>query len=81
MFGLTVLIADTSDGGWHHDHWFLFPLLWLIVIALAIFFWRRGCGGPRRRDPARSVLAERYARGEITIEEYLERLGHLDARP
>jgi uncharacterized membrane protein len=27
------------------------------------------------------VLAERYARGEITIEEYRERLGHLDARP
>ena len=36
--------------------------------------WGYGYGGP----DARAILAERYARGEITHDEYRERLGHLE---
>jgi putative membrane protein len=56
---------------WHEGGpWFLlFPLFWLIVIGTFVFlFGRRGRhwhGGS-----AEAVLAERYARGEITEEEY-----------
>jgi len=71
-----------------HWHWFwlwpLVPLFWFLVFFLIfrLFFWRGrragwGCGygGPT----ARTILAERYARGEITVDEYRERLGHLQA--
>lgn len=36
--------------------------------------------GPARRDPderAREILAERYAQGELTTDEYRERIGEL----
>ena len=68
---LTLLSTDT----WHHDgppFWPIFPLLWFAFIATVIFFVvRRGgrCGG--RSGEAR--LAERFANGEIGVEEYHER--------
>jgi putative membrane protein len=74
LYALTL--ASHGDGpGW----WILFPLFWLAVIA-AFFWW-----GPRRwrrppadpRDRGREVLAERFARGEITVDEYRERLAQL----
>ena len=74
-----TLLADT----WHGPGpWILvFPLLWFGVIALALFlFARRGCG-PRGRwagAAGRSVLDERFARGEITADEYRERRSVID---
>jgi len=62
----------------HYGHWWFgfFPLLWFGVILLFWgVFWRRGRwyhqhgGGPS----AEQVLGERYARGEITEEEYRQR--------
>jgi putative membrane protein len=55
---------------WGPGPWFLVvPLFWLaVVVTLAFFF-----GGRRRRwhvGSAEAALAERYARGEITEEEY-----------
>ena len=47
---------------------------------MRLFFWR-GRRGPWRYDhrpDARAILAERYARGEISYDEYRERLGHLE---
>ncbi|MDP9067372.1 MAG: hypothetical protein M3N53_03350 [Actinomycetota bacterium] len=61
----------------HHDHsgwWPIFPLLWLAFFFGIIFLIRRrgGCGsGGWRRGEA--VLAERYARGEISEQELDER--------
>jgi putative membrane protein len=74
MLASIALMADTN--AWHDGHhWILFPLFWLIVIAIAItLFRRRGFGG---RWSARTILAERFARGEISAEEYRERLGQL----
>jgi putative membrane protein len=79
------MLVSSSD--WHDHGWFwlwpLVPLLWLLVflVVLRFFFWR-GRSGPwahRYRGPdARAILAERYARGEITYDEYRERLGHLE---
>jgi putative membrane protein len=82
---LDTLFAS-SDGDGHHWFWFwpLVPLFWLLVFFffLRLFFWRGRRGpwaydGPRESN-ARAILAERYARGEITYDEYRERLGHLE---
>jgi putative membrane protein len=84
---VTALLAASSD--WHHHGWFWFwplvPLFWIIVFVLLarLFFWRapRGPWADHRRDgtaDARAILAERYARGEITHDEYRERLSHLE---
>jgi putative membrane protein len=61
----------------------LFGLLTLIGIALLIAVAVRALGGGIRRDRgatnaqrsvARRILDERYARGELSTEEYRERL-------
>jgi uncharacterized membrane protein len=43
------MIADSA--GSHHGHWWIvFPIFWLLLIAVVIaLFWRRG-RGPRDRD-------------------------------
>ena len=73
---LMSLLASQDD--WDHHWWLLWPLLWLVVIVTVVwFFKRRRWNGPRAQtgaDRARDILAERYARGEITGEEYRERL-------
>jgi uncharacterized membrane protein len=40
--------------------------------------WGGRCGG--RGNSARAILRERYARGEIGVDEYRERLGTLEER-
>ena len=67
----------------HEGGWFLFPFLWFFLIFGAIWFFSRrarrsggACWGPGRSS-GESVLAERYARGEITETEYKDRLGVL----
>jgi putative membrane protein len=51
-------------------------LLWAGLIATVVWFATRGARPPERSgvERARDVLAERYARGELTTEEYRERL-------
>jgi putative membrane protein len=81
---MTYLIADSWGNG--HHGWFLFiPLFWLLLFFFfaRVFFWRRGpwgwsYGGGRPRTDPREILAERYARGEISHEEYRERLSNLE---
>ena len=71
--------------------WFIWPLVILGIVLLVVFLVRGtttktpGHGGeaapPRdgesERSHAQDILDERYARGEITDEEYQERLRHL----
>jgi putative membrane protein len=59
--------------GWHGGPWFLvFPLFWIALLVGAWFLFRRGDGRGRARA-AEEILGERYARGEITAEEYRQR--------
>jgi len=75
----TSLLASAGD---HDEHWwFVFPFFWLLwvgVIASVIYFVFRGKA--RRwngHDRAKAILAERFARGEISGEEFRERLEQL----
>jgi len=62
------MLANT---GWWPGFW----LLWIVLLwsFFAFVFWRRRrfWGGPRASGEA--VLGERYARGEISEDEYRER--------
>jgi putative membrane protein len=85
---LPVLVAFGGDG-WRHGWgpgggwaWLWGPivlLLWVALVATVVWFVARSAR-PRQRsgvERAREVLAERYARGELTTEEYRERLEQL----
>jgi putative membrane protein len=67
--------------GWGPGPWWpIFPLFWLIlwgVVIFAIFRSRRSWGRWHSGPSPEGVLAERYARGEISESEYRERLGVL----
>jgi putative membrane protein len=75
-----TLLADHRDG-WGHGWWPLWPFLWLAVAVAVAVVWFLS---RRRREPrsggldrAREILAERYARGELSSEEYRQRLAEL----
>lgn len=73
---MTVLAGFGGGGG----PWFLFfPLLWIVLGVGAFFLFRR------RRDDwqthsAEEVLAERYAKGEISADEYRQQLSVLQRK-
>ncbi|MBT2572217.1 SHOCT domain-containing protein [Planococcus sp. ISL-110] len=74
--------------GMHNGSWatmFFFTLLLLLFIVLAVvlvvYFMRKSSsteGGSRSSSIATDLLKERYARGEISTEEYRERLQELE---
>lgn len=77
---IPYLVAQVSANS--GEHWGpgplgpLFLLLWLAVLGAIAWFLIRSF---RRREPsgaerARDILAERYARGELSADEYRERL-------
>jgi putative membrane protein len=53
---------------------------WILVVVVAVALIRRRPGeeGPRRGSPALELLEERYARGEIDRDEFLERRAVLE---
>lgn len=66
----------TWAGGGGGPWFLLFPLFWIAVAVFAVFLFRRGRPG-WRTGSAEEVLGERYAKGEISADEYRERLGVL----
>ena len=69
---VSIVLAALGHG-WGAGPWFLlFPLFWLTVVVLAIVFTR--AVGTCTRRIGEALLGERYARGEITEEEYRQRL-------
>ena len=78
MNTLSTLPLFTHEGDWGH-HWPLWLLFWAALLVALFWFFRR----PHRwhvRDPfdqARAILAERYARDELSAEEYRRRLDEL----
>lgn len=88
MITLSLLAqqAVDNDGRWGHmDGWgggwmwlwgTLMMLSWVAIIAAAVWAVSRSRDGTRT-SRAREILDERYAGGELTSEEYRERLEHL----
>ena len=62
---------------WFGPEWgffLLWPAFWIILIVGSVALIRgRSRAGPPPSPPALHVAEERYARGEITREEFLER--------
>ena len=83
MTTIAALPLLTHADDWDHHWWPIWPLLWAALIGVAVWLIVRRRN--RRSDPldrAREILAERYARGDVTGEEYRARLDDLrrDAR-
>jgi putative membrane protein len=73
-----MLAAWCGQGG---GPWFLlFPLFWLAVIFTLVFLFRGRRWGHWHGGSGEAVLGERYARGEITAEEYRQRVEVLRGR-
>lgn len=81
-WNLAPLLARSGDD-W--DHWWaVAPLMWALWLAvIATVVWlvvRRTRTGERSGfERAREILAERFARGELSADEYRERLDQLEA--
>jgi putative membrane protein len=65
-----------------------FLLILILLLALtALYLWRNGSlqlpklGRPRPEDEAKRILAERFARGDMTSDEFLERSSILNWTP
>jgi putative membrane protein len=73
LAALPLLTWDSGHSGW----WPIWPLFWAALIGLAVWLIlrRRDRRGPD--DPARQILAERFAKGELNAEEYRTRLDEL----
>ena len=70
------LLTDHDWGG--HAWWPVWPFFWAALIGITVWLIVRR--RDRRSDPldgARAVLAERFARGDLTAEEYRARLEDL----
>ena len=80
----TLAVTQLAAHPWTHGWgWWWAPfgfLFWIGLVALAAFFVLRVLPSHRPsvpRNSARDILAERFARGEMTPDEYEERLSHL----
>lgn len=70
-----------SWGAWMIFHW----LFWLVLLALVVWAGivlarRSGSSDGERTKSALDLLNERYARGEIDRDEYLQRRKDIDER-
>jgi putative membrane protein len=78
LHNISPFIATSDrphDGIW----WLPFGLLWLVVLGAFVWFVVRKIRP--REHTATDILAERYARGELSSEEYRERLEVLRSHP
>lgn len=63
-----------GPGPWTPGWWLIFPVLfWLLVLLLVGYLIHRGSPAPSARRAAQRVLAELYARGEISDDELKHR--------
>jgi putative membrane protein len=77
---ISPFVAGSGDWGDHHGGWgLLWLVFWLAALGATAFLVVRLVSRRERSgvDRARDILAERYARGELTSEEYQERLKQL----
>ena len=79
---MTTLLATHEHWGYPGGWWLLAPLAWFLFFFLFFgvlrgFFWRRN-RHHFQASSGRSILADRYARGEIDEQEYRQRLAVLN---
>jgi putative membrane protein len=78
---MTMAAHAMASGPWGPGHWWpIFPIFWLLfwgLLIFAIFRSRRRWERWHRHVSPQDVLSERYARGEISEQEYRERLAVL----
>ena len=83
-------MLTVTTHAWGAHPWFLFfpllflPMLWIGFFLLGRRLWLRRSRAQDlspRRDTAESVLAHRYANGEIDDQEYTSRLAVLRGKP
>ena len=65
--------------GWHDGGWGVLWMIfsWAVIVAIVVFLVRAFSGGgadtSERADDSRAILDGRFARGEISEDEYRER--------
>jgi putative membrane protein len=67
-------------GGWGLIEFLLMIAFWTLVVVIIVGLVRGRGGAPPGGSSALGVLEERYARGEIDREEFLERRSVLTGR-
>ena len=60
-------------GAWMIFHWLFWLVLFALLISAGMALSRRSRSGDREEKTALDLLNERYARGDIDREEYLQR--------
>jgi putative membrane protein len=74
LFQLAGPLASSGDA----EHWWFvapfFWTLWLALLVTVIWVLTRRSRCHRRADRPKAILADRLARGEISVEEFRERL-------
>ena len=79
MTAVTLASEVLARGAGQPGGWIFFPFFWLLLGLLIFALIRGRREGWHQGQSAVSVLAERYARGEIPEAEYRERLNVLKA--
>jgi putative membrane protein len=86
MWGLGIGYMPGMMGMMWYGWWFmpLISIMFLVLIALGAYYLitelaGQGRSEPRDRGRALEILKERYARGEITREEYMKMREELEA--
>ena len=78
---------EASVGATGPTNWWLYGLVALVavvaLVVVAVRFFRDDSSSPvgPRRSAARRALDDRYARGELTTEQYREQLADLGEQP
>ena len=76
-------------GGWGYPYgmgWglmlagMLIPLVFIVLVVVGAYLWLTSRKEPVESERAMTILDERYAKGEITKEQYLEMKAHLSKK-
>ena len=75
------VVAHVPLDGWGVLVWLVAAAFWVLLITVIVYLVRAHVSGPGSRVAALHVLEERYARGEISREEFFERRSVLTNPP